>query len=142
NQALDRQRKKAEENERTAIDAVKRFRDAWSAVGDYLTKVSQEKLLDVPGMQPLRKELVGTALAYYRKFIAQHAEDPGYRSRLADAHERLGMITDLIGTKPDALADHRAALDLRGALARESPDVPEYQQGLAKSHNNIGLLLK
>ena len=80
------------------------FRDAWAAVDDYLTRVSQERLLDVSGMQPLRKDLVERALSYYRKFILQHPDEPRLRSKLADAYERVGMITDMIGSRPEALA--------------------------------------
>ena len=49
----DRERSRAESN----------FRAAKTAVDGFLTRVSQERLLDVPGLQPLRQELVEVALA-------------------------------------------------------------------------------
>jgi len=117
------------------------FRDARAAVDDYLTKV-QQRLLDVPGLQPLRKQLLESALKYYRNFINQHAHDPSLRSDLADAYERVGMITDMIGARPDALAAHQQALEIRAVLARDFPESARFQQDLAKSHDLLANLLK
>ncbi len=49
---------------RERAQAETNFRLARQAVDDYFTRVSQNKLLNVPGMQPLRKELLETALDY------------------------------------------------------------------------------
>jgi serine/threonine-protein kinase len=128
----DRERSRAEAN----------FRSAWTAVDDYLTKVSQERILDVPGLQPLRKELVETALGYYREFIKQHENDPDLRSELADAYERVGMITDLIGSRPEAMSAHQEALNLRLTLVSRHPAILKHRQAAAKSLDNIGNLLR
>ncbi|MFI5459935.1 MAG: protein kinase [Isosphaerales bacterium] len=127
----DQERQRAEVN----------FRDARAAVDDYLTKVGQ-RLLDVPGLQPLRKELLESALNYYQNFIIQHAHDPSLRSDLADAYERVGTITDMIGARPDALVAHQHALDIRAVLARDFPGSARFQQDVAKSHDILGNLLK
>jgi len=127
------------DNERQRAEA--NFRDARTAVDDYLTGVSQQRLLDVPGLEHLRKELYETALKYYQKFIIQHAHDPRLRSDLANAYERVGMITDMIGARPDALTAHRQALEIRSALARDYPENVRFQQDVAKSADNIGNLL-
>ena len=127
------------ENERQRAEV--NFRDAQTAVDDYLTKVSQ-KLLDVPGLQPLRKELLETALKYYQNFIVQHAHDPLLRSDLANTYERVGTINDLIGARPDALEAHQRAIDIRAALAREYPKRFRLQQDFSKSYDQIGVLLR
>ena len=54
----------------------------------------------------------------------------------------MAIITELIGSKPEALRAHQDALRLRQTLAFEHPTVIEYQQKLAKSHDNIGDLLR
>jgi tetratricopeptide (TPR) repeat protein len=128
----DQERQRAEAN----------FRDARAAVDDYLTSVSQQRLLDVPGLQYLRKELYETALKYYQKFIIQHAHDPRLRSDLANAFERVGIITDMIGARPDALAAHQQALAIRAALGRDYPESVRFQQDLAKSYDTRGNLLR
>jgi serine/threonine-protein kinase len=61
------------------------FRDARAAVDEYLTKISESRLLDVPRMEPLRKQLLETALAYYRKFVERHGHDPAVLSELGNA---------------------------------------------------------
>lgn len=118
------------------------FRDARTAVDDYLTSVSQQKLLDVPGMQSLRKELYDSAIKYYHNFINQHAHDPRLRAEFADAYERVGTITELIGNRLDALAAHEQALSIRAALARDYHQNIGYQQAIAKSYDKIGNLLR
>ena len=59
------------------------FQQARSAVDDLLTKVSEDTLLNQPGMQPVRKELLEKALSYYRRFLEQHATDPKVKAELA-----------------------------------------------------------
>jgi serine/threonine-protein kinase len=117
------------------------FRDARAAVDDYLTTVSQ-RLLDVPGLQPLRKELLERVLKYYQGFIIQHAHDTSLRSDLGNAYERVGMITELMGARPDALAADRQALEIRTALARDYPESVRFRQDVAKSHDRIAGLLR
>src|SRR5262249_53508869 len=45
------------------------FRQAKQAVDDYFTTVSESQLLEVPGLQPLRKELLERAQKYYEQFL-------------------------------------------------------------------------
>ena len=127
------------DDERQRADA--NFRVAQTAVDDFLTKTSQG-LLDAPGLEHLRKTLLESALIYYQKFTAQHARDPRLRSELANAYERVGMITDMIGARPDALAAHEHALDIRTTLARDDPQNVRFPQEIAKSYDNIGNMLK
>ena len=62
----DAQRQRAEAN----------FAKARAAVDDYLTKVSESQLLDVPGLQPLRRDLLQSALAFYQDFLKKRASRP------------------------------------------------------------------
>jgi len=55
---IEAQRSRAEAN----------FAKALAVVDDYLTKVSESQLLKVPGMQPLRRELLASALKFYDGF--------------------------------------------------------------------------
>ena len=86
----DEQRRLAQKNfeeaetQRKAADAM--FRKAKSTVDTYLTKVSEERLLKEPRLQPLRKELLKLALDYYLDFIKDRADEPSVRKDLADAH--------------------------------------------------------
>jgi hypothetical protein len=77
NARTDAERRRAEA---ARAQAEENFRKARQAVDDYLTKVSESKLLNVPGLQPLRKELLDSARAYYEGFLRQRADDPGLRA--------------------------------------------------------------
>ena len=68
-----------------AEEAEARFRLARRAV-DELIRASEEELAHRPGMEGLRKRLLGSALAYYREFIDRAAERPGCAGRAARHH--------------------------------------------------------
>src|SRR5262249_11152329 len=108
---------------------------------EVLTGVSEERLLNEPGMQPLRRELLESALPYYREFLRQRGDDPATRAELARAHFHVARITDLIGPESAALAAYERARGLFESLARAHPDVAWYRQDLAKVWNNIGNIL-
>jgi serine/threonine-protein kinase len=99
------------------------FRKARQAVDDYLTSVSESKLLSspLPGLQPLRKDLLQGALKYYQEFVEQHQDDPTLRSELARAHYRIGKINGEMGAAADALHSYEQALALWRGLVAESP---------------------
>ena len=62
--------------ERLRAEADESFRQARNAVDDYLTRVGESRLLGVPGLQPLRKELLESALPYYEAFIRRARTTP------------------------------------------------------------------
>ncbi len=76
---------------RRADEAEARFRLARRAV-DELIRVSEEELAQRPGMEGLRKRLLGSALAYYREFIEQRRNDPDAQVELRDTTRRVETI--------------------------------------------------
>jgi serine/threonine-protein kinase len=144
NHLLDEQRQVAQKNyeeaesQRKAADAM--FREAKNTVDTYLTKVSEEKLLKEPKLQPLRKELLKLALDYYMGFIKQRANDPNVRKDLAAAHIRAGDVYQETYTGPDENvgAKRGKELQLRGValyeeLVRENPGDQALRVALAGS---------
>jgi tetratricopeptide (TPR) repeat protein len=121
--------------------AEESFRQARKAVDDYFTTVSESKLLDVPGLQPLRKELLKRALNYYQGFIRQRGADRSVRAELAATYYRVARITEQIGSSENALAAHREALALYDDLIRAHPGVARFQSDLAIVCNDLGNLL-
>jgi serine/threonine-protein kinase len=136
NTALDEQRRRAEDREQQAIDAVKRFGDAVTRNPD---------LKDNPALEPLRKELLREPLGFFKALRERLQSDrdtrPAALHRLADAASGLSRLTDEIGDKRDALEASEEALAIFERLAREHPSDTEYQGHLASSHNSIGNLL-
>lgn len=98
------------------------FRNAQNAVDKYLTAVSQSTLLDAPGMQPLRKELLEAAVQYYQTFVAEHRDDPALKAELAAAHIRLGHIYGQMGSNQwiDELGH---VIEIVGPLVEQGADV-------------------
>ncbi len=117
------------------------FRQARAAVDEYFTNVSESRLLNVPGLQPLRKELLDSAMRYYRDFLSQRGHDPSVRVETASATFRVGWINMTLGRSNEALAPLRTATELYEALARANPGVIEYRRLSAIGHGALGLLL-
>ena len=86
--------------------ASENFQKARQAVDIFLTNVSEEQLLNQPGLQPLRQKLLRSALDYYQGFVRQRADDPTLRRQLAEAYWRLGEINGVLGNRPGG--DRRA----------------------------------
>ena len=84
---------RAEEAQR-ALDARAEsdanLKQALKVVESYLDRVAEEKLLNVPGLQPLRKELLVDALRFYQSFAEQRSQDPELQLQLAQAFTRIG----------------------------------------------------
>jgi serine/threonine-protein kinase len=127
-QEAERQRKRAEAN----------FLKARAAVDDYLTRVSESQLIKVPGLQPLRQELLQSALRFYQEFLQEHGADPGLRAELAAAHLRVARINAELGRQADArVAFDLAIAEYRGALARQPGD-RDLKAGLADCWRALG----
>lgn len=110
----------SERNYQWARDTVDRF----------YTRVSEEWLLNQPGMQPLRQELLELALSYYERFAKERADDPTIRDELAVTAYRLGRITEQLGSLEKAEQWYRRALNIQEDLVAHSPDDPQLRQAL------------
>jgi serine/threonine-protein kinase len=128
------------EAERQQTLAQENFDQARRAVNDYLTKVSENRLLGVPGLQPLRKELLESALKYYQGFLRQHANDPSLEKELAEAYTRMARITAEIGPKTEALAIYDKAIELRKKSQSQGPKDLQLQLDLVDHHLAVGTL--
>jgi serine/threonine protein kinase/tetratricopeptide (TPR) repeat protein len=121
--------------------AEESFRQARAAVDDYFTEVSESKLLNVPGLQPLRKDLLERALKYYQSFIEQRGGDPRVKAELAATHYRAAWITQAVGSQERAVDLYKRALSLYDELVSAEPDVERLQIDRAIVCNDLGLLL-
>jgi serine/threonine protein kinase/Tfp pilus assembly protein PilF len=107
---------RAAEAQKVRADA--NFAKARAAVDDYLTKVGDSQLLRVPGMRPLRRQLLKSALEFYEGFLKERGDDPAVRAGLADAQLRVATIHHVMGQEDEARRAFTSALDLYQALAR------------------------
>jgi serine/threonine-protein kinase len=139
NAHTERARREAQEQrDRAEENSIK----ARQAVDDYFIQVSENKLLKspLPGLQPLRKELLETALKYYQGFVEEHGDDPALQAQLARAFFRVGLIRRDLGAKSAAFQAFEQSRDLWQRLAKESPDEAGLRESLAQALLELGRL--
>ena len=103
------------------------------AVNTSYKEVSEDYLLNEPGMQPLREKLIRLSLPYYKIFAEQKADDPALKVQLANAFFRWGTITGEIGDKAEAKRILSTAMGHFKALLLADPTNLEVRIGLARS---------
>jgi hypothetical protein len=120
--AYRRERQRAEE-------AEARFRLARRSV-DEMFRISQEELADRPGLEGLRKRLLGSVLAYYQEFLEQRRDDPEAQADLLDAKRRVETIlADLAALRAASqlyLLCQPAVLDDLGLSDEQQPRVKAF----------------
>jgi non-specific serine/threonine protein kinase/serine/threonine-protein kinase len=118
-------------------------RQARRAVDQFFTRVGDERLLNQPGLNPLRKELLQDAGRFYEEVLAERAADPssGARYERAAARSRLARISAEVGSAAEAADQYQQAIALWEDLLRSHPDEPEYQEELARSLSGRGTAL-
>jgi serine/threonine-protein kinase len=83
--------------------------------------------------------------AIFTRLSTDHPDLPEYRRSLAESNDHLGNLLLTLGRRTgadSAESAHRAALAIREALVAEFPDARQFRQDLARSHDDLGLLLK
>ena len=103
--------------EQSRIAAEANFQKARQAVDEYFTKVSESKLLNVPGLQPLRKELLESSRKYYQEFLKDRALDPSVRAEAAEAWYRVGFVTMDINPGKEAIDCFQNATEMSRAAS-------------------------
>jgi eukaryotic-like serine/threonine-protein kinase len=129
----DRRRQEAETSSAKASakqqEAEASFGLARKAVDDSFTKVSESTLLAVPGMRPLRRELLESALAFYEEFLRRQSDDTRILTDLAATQFRVGQILSDLSEQEKARVALRRSVELYDkALAARSGDVQMLEQ--------------
>jgi serine/threonine-protein kinase len=116
------------------------FRQAQAAVDRYLSEISENRLLNVPGLQPLRMDLLAAARGFYEEFVKERGDDPTVRADLGTAYMNLGRITGETGSREEAVELFQKARPVFEALAREQPAYPQAMYQLARASASLGRL--
>jgi tetratricopeptide (TPR) repeat protein len=146
--AAEKSRQEAEENARVAevhrraavareAEVEDSFRLAHEAVKDFTTRVSQSGQLEAHGLDPLHRDLLQKAQAYYEKFLKRRRHDPALRRELAEATVRLADIIRDTGPPEKALTPYRRVLALCQELVRADPRSPLLRRNEALLHSRI-----
>jgi serine/threonine-protein kinase len=128
------QRKRAEEGEQLAVDAVKKFRDVVANNPEFEYR---EELL------PLRRALLKEPLEFFRRlrdrFQSSRDTNPEALSRLASASHELASTSLLFdNTSTDVVGIYKDAVAIQERLAREHPDSVKFQSELARGLTALG----
>jgi serine/threonine-protein kinase len=121
-------RRQSDESSRHARDAVNAF----------FTRVADDTLLNQPGMQPLRKDLLEQALAYYQRFLAERSDDPSVQDELARCYFRVGRITEAVQSSAASLEAYNSACRIQTRLLAETPGDLARLQALSNTWNALG----
>ena len=120
--------------------AESNFKKALKAVDQMLTRVGEAQLLNVPQMEPVRRDLLQDALRFYQEFLRERNDSPLVRSEAASAYKRMGSILVLLGNRDEGEEAYRQAVVLLEQLLAQSPGDPVLGNKLAGVHIDLGLL--
>jgi tetratricopeptide (TPR) repeat protein len=138
----ERQRAQAERQRDEAANAraqaERDFRRARRAVDEYLTQITENRLLKSNNFQPLRRDLLRTAQQFYEEFVNEHPDDPDLQAERGRAYGRLGAITMILDSRPRGLEDYQRKRDIFERLHADHPDDDAYQDELADSWLHLG----
>jgi serine/threonine protein kinase/tetratricopeptide (TPR) repeat protein len=137
-------RKLAEDAKQAALNAKQQAETSYArarrAVDDSFRKVSESQLLKVPGLQPLRAELLQSALGFYNEFLKERTDDPALRADAAVIHVRIGRVLTDLGQEKDARAAIDAGLRAFEAAVAAEPANLDLKAGLADAWMAYGEL--
>ena len=103
--------------ERNLKDSQVNFERARRAVDQFYTRFYEQGVLAVPGLEKVRRDVLGEMIQYYKDFLDQHRNDPALRLELAETCLRLGDLTKDQANKKDALDVAQASRPILRAVA-------------------------
>jgi serine/threonine protein kinase len=124
------------------MEAQANLNEALAAVDQMLTRVSEERLQHVPQMEPVRRELLQDALAFYQRFLERRKGDPTIRRETALAYGNMGSLHFQLGDYGQAEDAYRRAFDMFAELADESPLEPGIRSKLIQYHLGFSWVLR
>lgn len=146
NELESKLRLQAEKSEANAVarkkDADANFQLATDAVEKYLTEIDDDVELAQNSFYELRSRLLRTAIPFYEQFIAKRGNDDILDTFHAHAYFRLGVIHADLGDHDLAIEHYESAQKIYRQLYEAETSVQQAINGLARSHNNLGNLLR
>jgi len=140
--ALDRANENLTEARIQNERADQHFREARESVDKFYTIISEQRLLREPGLQPLRKELMTEAAAYYRNFSQQYANDESLKLETGKALMRLVQIEGSYSTAPSVQEKCDEAIEIFSDLVETNPDDEEATIELANAFGHRSRILR
>jgi hypothetical protein len=144
--ALIRQEREEAHRQRDAADqarqeAIAYLKTTRRAIDQMLTRVANERLLQVPQMEQVRRELLEEALKLYQGLLEAKSDDPALRQETGLAYGRLGNVyqrLDQQAAAEQALGQAIAVLEELSAAGALDPDG---RRDLSRFYMNLGWVL-
>ncbi|MEZ6038516.1 MAG: serine/threonine-protein kinase [Planctomycetota bacterium] len=95
---------------------------ATEAVNELLTKVAEGPLAQAPGAQPLRRDVLLSALRFQQRFAEIHRDDSARAEELGRAYSRVGLVQSLLGEHDAAMASYEDAVSVFDRLIAAEPE--------------------
>ena len=116
------------------------FTLARSAVDQFLNQVAENELLTVPGLQPLREELLSSAMEFYDSFTEDEANAGELQVELARAHYRIAVIRGELGQSEQSRAANDKSIELYEQLRDRGNNGTAVRLGLARAYYRTGAI--
>ena len=101
-------------------------------------RILGDPLLDRPGMDPFRREIIRAVQEYYRKLTVARPGDPELAEHLGWSYLRLARVTLQLGEADRAVDQARLGLDTFERLARDHPRTDRYRSQVAHAELELG----
>jgi tetratricopeptide (TPR) repeat protein len=126
--------------EKRRLEAVANLRKACDAVDRMLTRVSEQRLKDIPQVEPIQRALLEDALEFYRDFARQAHDDPEVLLETSRAYRRLGQTYGFFGLIDEAERCFGEAIALQGNLAATLPAIAAHRVELVTTRIELAKL--
>ncbi len=133
----------SEENRLLANESFARAEDSFQKARDMLDRLGvqmADRLVEVPGSEPVRQQLLADTLRFYRQFIKQAVDDPKLQHELSLAYFKSGVIEAKLGNTAQAVKEYAATQELFEKLTASDPANDQLLSQLALTHNNLAIL--
>lgn len=133
----------SEQNAQRALEnflrAEKYAAQARNAVDQFGVRLT-DRLIEIPGAESVRHDLLVETLNYYRHFAEDARNDPALKSETAVAHFKSAVVAARLGAVDEAIKEYLAAQKGFAELIAARPQDVSARSQLALAHNNLGLL--
>ena len=119
--------------------AEQNFHDARDVVDQFGVRMA-DRLTEMPGMEPVRRQLLANTLRYYRAFVEQAANDPSLRHELALAHFKSGVIAAKLGDAAQAATEYKMRKNCSRSWRPLSRRMPRSLGSWRWCYNNLAIL--
>jgi len=144
-----RQRERAEATAGLAIEALDTIFDEFAPhtatdAREFSVDGSDEYTLSLSMPQVLSPEtasLLTHMLDFYRRLAETDEDSADLQVKIAEAHQRVGAIYELLGSLDDAQAAYTAAVETYTRLLDTTDDTDAVNVAIARVHNRLGRVL-